>query len=510
MKRMIKAILITVCIVGLSSCATYKQSNRAVQSTQREMSHDKYQYASTPPAVEVKNGYYVSTQPVSLKQPPAWLVKQVTLQANQMPFSMLMARLLRNSNVGVSYDDSVKSQQLVSMNYSGTVQGALDQLATQTQYYYSLGKQQVGWSAFETRTFDISFMPGTSNYLVGQSQADNQSHDNLNSGVKDHLNDQQYSNMQGQLSVWDDVRSTLDQMQSKKGAVFVSESTSSVTVTDYPDNIKTMAAYIKQLNQALSKQVLVKVQVLEINLNKDYNYGINWNAVAHVLKNSLKFTGSLAAGTDLMATNLISDSATSTTAGLRIGGDNGTLISALDQQGKVRVVTKPEVVTMNDQIASMRITQDTGYIQSVSSSMTDNYVSTSITPGTVTDGFTLYVLPRIQGNRVYMQISSRIANLVALQKTSTEPSNVESNPLTNSNQQYNAIEVPTVAAKEFNQRSIIDSGSTLIIAGYKRLRAQTVDAKYFGIAPLGGQGAQSNNVETLVLITPVILKNNGA
>ncbi len=161
---------------------------------------------------------------------------------------------------------------------------------------------------------------------------------------------------------------------------------------------------------------------------------------------------------------------------------------------------------MNDQIASIRITQDTGYIQSVSSSMTDNYVSTSITPGTVTDGFTLYVLPRIQGNRVFMQISSRIANLVALMKESTEPTNIENGSQSvTGNQQYNAIEVPTVATKEFNQRSVVTTGSTLIIAGYKRLRDETTNAKYFGIAPLGGEGAKSANVETLVLITPVIL-----
>ncbi|MCH9743800.1 MAG: hypothetical protein K0U29_02605, partial [Gammaproteobacteria bacterium] len=392
MKILTHCLCILLGVVVLSSCATYKQTNQKVQATQQEMQQDKQQYAAVAPAVEVKDGYYVSAQPVSLSHPPAWLEKSITLQANQIPFSILMTRLLRNSNAGVSYDDSVDAQQLVSMNYSGTVEGALDRLAAQTHYHYSLGADQVSWSGFETRIFNISFMPGTSNYLVGQAQNNNQNSSNGygQNSTPNHLDDQQYSNMQGQLSVWNDIRSTLNQMKSKQGEIFVSESTSSVTVKDRPSNINTMARYIAQLNQTLAQQVLVRVQVLEVDLNKDFNYGIDWNVVAHDLSTTFKFTGNLGSGTNLVATNLISNSATSTRGGVQIGNSGGSnaLLGALDQQGKVRVVTKPEVVTMNDQIASIRITQDTGYIQSVSSSMTDNYVSTSITPGTVTDGFT--------------------------------------------------------------------------------------------------------------------------
>ena len=162
---------------------------------------------------------------------------------------------------------------------------------------------------------------------------------------------------------------------------------------------------------------------------------------------------------------------------------------------------------MNDQIASIRITQDTGYIQSITSSQFEQYQTTTITPGTVTDGFTLYLLPKIQGDNVYMQISSRIANLLSLQKVSNEPTNVDSHSKNNS--QFSAIEVPTIASKEFNQRSVVHTGSTLIIAGYKRLRDQTSKAKMFGLTALGGEGAQSSNVETLVLITPTILKSTG-
>ena len=227
----------------------------------------------------------------------------------------------------------------------------------------------------------------------------------------------------------------------------------------------------------------------------------------------MALTGSLSSATNLVATNLVNQQGNTGLAGFQIGSsgsDNSHfLLNALSQEGRVRVVTKPQVVTMNDQIASIRITQDTGYIKSITSSQFEQYQTTTITPGTITDGFTLYILPKIQDQDVYMQISSRIANLLSLQKVSNEPTNLEDSSSVKTNSQFSAIMVPTIAAKEFNQRSVIRSGSTLIIAGYKRLRDQTSDAKMFGVSALGGQGSQSRNVETLVLITPTILKSTG-
>ena len=275
--------------------------------------------------------------------------------------------------------------------------------------------------------------------------------------------------------------------------------------------MRRIAEYIERLNQSLSQEVAIRIQVLDIQLNKDFNLGIDWNLVAKDVAHDIPnfhLTGNLATPTNLVASNLIHRDRNSATAPLNIGNINGTesIINALSKQGKLRVVTKPEVVTMNDQIASIRITQDTGYIERINQSYAENYVTTSIIPGTVTDGFTFYILPKIEGDKVYMQISSTIANLERLDKQSTIPADMTAN--TTSKNQYNAIEVPTVAEKVFNQRSVVTSGSTLILAGYKRLRDKTPSSKLFGVSELGGKGTQTTNVETLVLITPIILRTN--
>ncbi len=502
-------------IAIVSGCSsTYTQANAKYAQTAQEIDKQDNVAKKTAPPVVMKSGYYVDTRPISLRKPPAWLARKVSLQAHNMPFSILMNRLLRNTNVNVTYDNTVHAHRLVDMNYTGSIKGTLNILAAQTNYYYDLNQDTLNWSAFMTKTFNISFMPGASTYLVGRTRNNQNNQSNQAYGTGTHvsrIDDKQYSNLQGHLSVWNDLRRTLNQLKSKEGRVVISESTTMVTAHDHPENIHAMARYIKQLNKSLSQQVVIRIQVLDIELNKNFNFGIDWNLVAKMVHHSIPdfaLSGDLSTATNLVANHLVGRDSNSAIAGLLIGNEGGSraLINALSKQGKLRIVTKPEVVTMNNQIASIRITQDTGYIESVNQSFAENYVTTSITPGTVTDGFTLYILPKIQDNKVYMQISSTISNLVRLDKQSTIPSGVKAN--TTSNNQYNAIEVPTIAEKIFNQRSVVRSGSTLIIAGYKRLRDEATSAKLFGMEPLGGKGAQTQDVETLVLITPTILRSH--
>ena len=128
---------------------------------------------------------------------------------------------------------------------------------------------------------------------------------------------------------------------------------------------------------------------------------------------------------------------------------------------KVSVVTEPEVTTMNNQIAEVRITRDTGHLQSVSTTSIDNQGSTTaLTPGVVTDGFSLFLLPKIRHHEVYLQGGSTLSTLMQLVQVSNQVSGT-----TNANIQ--AIQVPTLSRKPFQSGAPgCDRVRTLIIAGY--------------------------------------------
>ena len=406
----------------------------------------------------------------------------------------------------------------MSLNYSGNLKTALDDIAEQTGYAYTLSGNQIIWSAFETRTFNISFMPGASSYSLGGSLNGASESDNENSTGM--AGDTQYSKIAGNLSIWKDLTETLNKLKSKSGEVMVSQSSTTVTVRDYPENVAAMARYIKKLNKILSQEVQLRVKVINVSLDKQYDYGINWKLIGEkVGRFQYGITGSAGAATALGgATEDATGALTNFTFGT---GKSSAVLQALSEQGNVSVVTQPTVVTLNNQVASIRITQDEGYLKSLTNTITtsgsastsaSNSINSSITPGTVTSGFILYILPKIQGNQVYLQITSTISDLTKLQKVSTSPTDSSSSSSSSSSSasnssNYMAIQVPTLSSKEFNIRSKVHNGNTLVLAGFKSMKNQTSSASPFGVTPLGGQGAEKTNVQTIVMITPVIVKS---
>lgn len=505
--RIIRFINLICGTLLLSACALppYQQASERVDQTGRQIAADQAAENERSSPVISRPGYYVDTHPVTLSQDPAWMRRSVTMVAQGMPLDELVSRLLRNSDANVRYDDTVQAKRLVSLHYTGSVKGALDTIAAKTRYYYSAEGNVVSWSAYQTKMFNISFMPGYSSYMVGRGQNSSSGFGNayLGSGeVQSDVNDDQYSSLQAQLSVWEDLRNGLNKLISPDGKFMISEATTTVTVRDHPDNIDSVGRYLDDLNHELSQQVAIKVEVLDVELNQTFNMGINWDAVVQTMNSKFQLLGNLANATTIPAT-LLTDGTTSPIASFVIGKDKQSMINALDQQGKVHIVTNPQVVTMNNQMASIRITNDTSYVKSVSTTQTpDAGTTSSITPGTVTDGFTLYVLPKIQGDKVFMQITSTLSDLVSINKADNAPPGTD---LTD-NKTFTAIQTPSLAQKMFNQRTALRSGETLIVAGYRRVRDQTSSAKFFEVDALGGKGSDSKNIETLILITPIVLK----
>jgi type II secretory pathway component GspD/PulD (secretin) len=125
--------------------------------------------------------------------------------------------------------------------------------------------------------------------------------------------------------------------------------------------------------------------------------------------------------------------------------------------------------------------------------------STSLTPGIVTTGFSLYILPKIQGNDVFLQITSSLSSDLTFSRQSSGSGTTGSQA---------TIQLPKVSEKRFNQRTSVPSGSTLVLSGFKQLQNQTGETSMFGSKALGGSAAQKTSIETILLITPTILRSD--
>jgi len=67
------------------------------------------------------------------------------------------------------------------------------------------------------------------------------------------------------------------------------------------------------------------------------------------------------------------------------------------------------------------------------------------------------------------------------------------------------IQVPNITQKQFNQRSVIATGDTLILSGFKQVGNQANAMQLFQSQELGGKAAVEQTSETIILVTPIIL-----
>jgi type II secretory pathway component GspD/PulD (secretin) len=128
-------------------------------------------------------------------------------------------------------------------------------------------------------------------------------------------------------------------------------------------------------------------------------------------------------------------------------------------------------------------------------------VTAQITPGTTVTGLTLYILPKILKDNIYLQINADLSTQTALQTFTTGGASQSSAGST-------SIQLPTITEKHFNQRSMIKSGDTLILAGFRQVTNSANANQFLTSQALGGKGAQQLNKETIVLITPIVLSGS--
>jgi len=502
--------IIFVIMFSLTGCIeserAFIHSNKTVDMTRKNIQNHQVQSAASPTVV-TNHGFYADATPIDIASNPAWLNNKISFQAQNLPFSFVLKRILRDSDAVIGYQSGVQSDKPVSMSYDGSIRGALDSLAVKTNYAYTIDGKQVNWSNFITKTFDISFMPGSSDYMVGQSQtgrtAAATTRGNITTVVGE-MNDEQYSSLKGTLSVWNDLKETLNNLKSKDGTVNVSESTTTVLAHDHPSNVHAITRYIRELNKEMSRQVELKVKILEVDLDKSHQYGIDWNLVARALHTDFTIGGSIFDG---IQTRL--GSGEFNPISIRIGEENdNVLINALSTMGKVSLVTEPSVITLNNQVAQIRITTDTSYLAQSETSIEDQTVTTSMTPGVVTSGFMLYILPKVKDNRIYLQVSSIVSKLRSLDTINNFGNiNAKVDPHKIRGKDIVTIQIPTLAEKRFNMRSLVNNGATLVIGGFKQVEDIAAETQAFDIPYSGGKGSSHHNVETIVLITPTIIEN---
>lgn len=241
---------------------------------------------------------------------------------------------------------------------------------------------------------------------------------------------------------WRDVQTSLIALLNlgegpdrQRRSVVINASAGVIVVRALPAELRQVEAYLQAIQVSIERQVMIEAKILEVELASDAQSGVNWAAFGRLLGGAVS-VGLVQPGVTLAASGALNNNGTAVTAGSTLAAaDTGrgfygmafqssnfaALLSFLDTQGKVSVLSSPRVATLNNQKAVLKVGSDELYVTGVSSTTTSSGSSSTTTPTVVLQpffsGIALDVTPQIDSDgQVMLHVHPAVSTVSEKQK----------------------------------------------------------------------------------------------
>lgn len=175
-------------------------------------------------------------------------------------------------------------------------------------------------------------------------------------------------------------------------------------VKAYPGELRYVEDFLQKAQLSLQQQVIIEAKILEVNLGDGYQAGIQWDTFGQGYGGQLVNSENEVVGA--LQSRTIDELIDQTAEGMFTLGLNFTdftgVISLLESQGDVQVLSSPRIATVNNQKAVIKVGTDEFFVTEISSSTTSTSTTTTDSPEvTLTpffSGIALDVTPHIGDN----------------------------------------------------------------------------------------------------------------
>jgi type IV pilus assembly protein PilQ len=301
------------------------------------------------------------------------------------------------------------------------------------------------------------------------------------------------------------ISESINSLKSEKGNIIIDERINTFILSDLPANVNKMLEFIDILDKK-SPQVLIEARIVTVSKSYSKELGIEWGLTGAIAKNRNSIredfnsqqgevvitnsSGNIGVGNPLV--NLGTTSTATSGLGILAGNilsglDLDLRLSAMESDGRGRVLSAPKVTTMDHQVAE------------ISSGRRIPYETTS-NEGTATQfidaELSLKVTPHVTSNEdIILDIH---ATKNAADFTNTDGNNN-----------------PTITTNEAKSQVMIASGHTTVLGGiYEKTRTETEKkVPFLSAIPILGflfQNMDDEDIisEILIFITPTIVIEN--
>lgn len=227
---------------------------------------------------------------------------------------------------------------------------------------------------------------------------------------------------------WKEITTSLEAIigNTDGRSVVVSPQSGVIVVRATPLELRNVAEFLNASQLSVERQVILEAKILEVELSDDYQTGINWAAFKNNPNSRLSIgmpgnneigpTGALVANTLLSGTPGASLKGAGGMFGLVFQtGNFATMLSFLESQGNVHVLSSPRIATLNNQKAVLKVGSEDYYVTSASSTTTTG-TATTTTPSVnlqqFFSGIVLDVTPQIDDkNNIILHIHPSVTRV---------------------------------------------------------------------------------------------------
>ncbi|EOV0251061.1 PilN family type IVB pilus formation outer membrane protein [Salmonella enterica] len=396
---------------------------------------------------------------------------------------------------------------LNGLRWQGPLGGLLDNITARTGLSCRTDHGAVVFYLTETRTFQFAFLNTRVNSNASVSSGSTSSMgtsggsgggDNSVSG--DSSSSQKTTTLQDR-DAYEDIRKTMETILTpEKGRYWLSESTGVLTVTDTPQVLETVSHYVDEQNREMNRQVQLSVKVLSVSNTRNEQFGIDWSLVYKSLQQvgaTLNNAGGDIAGATSAGVSIL-DTATGSAA--RFSGSS-LLIKALSEQGDISVVTSQDSTVTNLTPVPIQMADQTVYVAgSATTTTTDVGATTTLTPGMITTGFNMTLLPLIrQAGDVQLQVNFNLSDPPGIRSFTSKDGN-------------SYIEMPYTKLRSLSQKVNLRAGQSLVLTGFSQDNTSVRKSGTFTPGNFlfgGGRKGEHGRSTLVIIITPLLAGNNG-
>ncbi|MFP9131607.1 pilus (MSHA type) biogenesis protein MshL [Shewanella algae] len=399
------AYMLPLLALGLAACQTTDRPNPAAsKEALRDSMAQQNAKAAVPPPASLPPGVQQELNADGLLAglaAPMQTERRFDVSANDVDARVFFPSLVEGTPFSVAVHPQVSGN--ISLSLKGvTLSEALQ--VVQDIYGYEISREgrilRVYPAGLRTETFPVNYLymeriglsltSVSSGRISDNNNNNNNSNNNLNNNglnngnnsnfsnnrSNNNGNDQNSNNTNGtfissrtKTDFWGELQKTLESILGSSGdgrSVVVTPQAGLVTVRANPDELRQIRSFLSTAESHLQRQVILEAKILEVTLSDGYQQGIQWQDVlgSALADGNTKVNFGTSEGS-------FGDQITEAIGGVTSlslkGTDFTAMITLLDTQGDVDVLSSPRVTASNNQKAVIKVGRDEYFVTDVSS-----------------------------------------------------------------------------------------------------------------------------------------------